>query len=1247
MALCAAMGMMSASQGALAQTDPTLIGAGQRPFVVMVVDSSASMDFSLEGEQRTPCFSNLENPSDTSSLSSVPCDEAALLPGNYPPDSAPAGRNLFQWMPGSTLGDSDNDPSDVNQSWGEKDYEDPTVGPEYIGPCMVWKDACSDYARPPWSPEMLDEVGIGGGSGHIPNSDTQYDPRMWERLRIMRGLRAGFTLAYGPEDFIAGRPARRLRDDNQPRHVQIKEILTGDMILTPNDDLGGDPRLPLNPQIYGPGCWFVPRMSGVTSSLTQWHACAQVEDTSASQAVMKSCSSDSDCDGPARCRATRFDTKICVREESVNAFHRFIDREEPRPHIQEVYDRQLQTGIMDNLANTAIFAVAMFDGSQGKIEGNPTNVNSPVLELNHHDPRQPLINDGVAQNPMTSLEKNNQYNLGVYKIIGPTQLDVPSSQLSSLSAFTQYAVRDAGYLRNYQNENEAKPWRVDPSNPGGTRLEYNFSTGLEKYVQPYQLGQQPLSGATPLAAAMHDIHMYLLHGQYEFNVHGRAESSSTTYDPENDTFEELNDPNQHFIVNPVQQDPYTQCRPKHVVLMTDGFPEPEKPGSGLSVGTDRLTPEFGYVDAGNRYPYQTAEMEINALVNDSILTLVQGSEAKFMPRVHVVGLNLLDTQTCTMDSDCQSLGGDFSCAKLNGRDVCAIDKNSNDVPDRAEKLGLMAGEGKSCAQWQLVQGEGKKYVPSSWAPLGGEQGTCDPATMNCLVRQFPDGGGQDFLTDGDMPVMVNCIAPALILEKNDRFIEEDAGSGDRPFRDQLTEALQLVFNQVLGGSGGVASRTRATIINSLDDSNQRGQYRIFSGVDVAGSSVYWKGLLQRQTLLCNAAGGALNGTQPPPLSLSDEIDLQVRQAMSSPSGFEDNRRIFTTFSVLHTDGISLPPLAGSSDVIFRDHQLMSYATEEADEFQGTRFSGASNQEALVRVPFELPSMLAKLGVTMATAGTDDFLRAINALDEFRASETVDIVRGRTRAKRDRVLGGILNSNPITIGPPVQDISIGSYSAYREKYGQRASMLYVATLDGLLHAIHTGRGGPEAEFNVLHSDFSDGTDAIVTEGSANLEVTPSAALSQREAWAYSPEMLRNRYDPVRDRQPNLMDGSPTVADVRLCSAETTANQNKQACQAAEGGGVVAPADQWRTVLVQGLGISGAGYFALDVTHTGGAGFTGAAKRPDPIPLWEFDWDWEQRQLMRMKELGLQARYGFASGLQNPLVGERPVRRIPGL
>lgn len=1150
---------------AMAQDDPTAIGAGQKPYIVLLVDSSASMEYALENEKDFPCYHR--NPDGSGGFRS--CDASSSQAPNL---TIPGSASYFTWEADNFVGDPAN-PLD-------RDYEDPDKGPEFVGPCYVWKKSCNDYARPPWFPGMLKESG---------SDEKSYGNDMRDRLYDMRG-RESPTGTLDP-DYTNGR-AVRLTDQNQPRHVQLKEILTGDMILNPLQ-LGGSnvaTDFAANPQDHGPGCWFVPRMANTRTAADQWHMCQDLSD-------------------PGKWYGSG----------NKQAFHKMVDFDDPRPHFQEVYDYQLTTGLMDNLANVAIFAVASFDGFGGVID--PTDGTVKPHNAGAND--QPIINDGIPNSGASAaylggdssvimLEDDSSYDLGVYKIVGPTRLDVPSTQLNAISSYAQYAVTDAGYLRNEGK----KEWTIDPEEDKNP-LQPAFPSGLERYVLPYQMGHQPIARATPLAAAMRDIHMFMINGQVEFDKDGVAETPNKgQWDPEeNNAHKKLRNDGERYIVNPVQTDPYIMCRPKHVVMMTDGFPEPERPDSDLAnplfVGSDKLNEAYGYVDWADRYHYDTAEKEIEYFVENSNLINVQpGSEDKFEPRVHVMGLNLAD-------SSLESGQGDPS------------------IVDVHEKLGRMAKAGKTCALHQLLKGRGKRYVPAAWGSFTVDgntvAGTCNPSGVvdednagNCLVQQLPTG---DYTYKSE----TDCIAPAVLLEKNDRFRDAD-GTGVRNVRDDLTEALQLVFNEVISNSGGVASRTQVAITNNLDQLNERGQYRVFSGVDISGSSVYWQGLLERQTIACDDTAGTV-GSSNNYSALHEEINLQVKEASGTPDGYLDNRRIFTSvaFGENASSGVEQAVLTDPSktkliantgeSVLFANYKMATLADTD-DAFGDSARFGPSADAARVRVPFETAPLA--LAADYTTLGADEWNRLLSVSDAESGRKVVAEVRGRISGKYGRVLGPILNSTPRVVGPPELDLPISSYRAFKKKYAKRATVLYTSTLDGLLHAIYTGPNEGTG-YGIIRRRI-DGTEGTTGQETTEpgADVATLTGESQREAWAYAPEMLRNEYGANRGRQPSLLDGVPVVQDVRLCHELATRNQNEHAC----GTGDVLQEDQWRTVLVQGRGQSGSGYFALDITSAGGVINGTPNQMPDPIPLWEFDWRWEQRQILHMKSTGQSARYGYS-------------------
>lgn len=1126
-----------------AQSDPTAIGAGQKPFILILLDSSGSMEYTSEGDNVYPTFHHSQSQ-----------------------ETGP--QKLDRWNLGEKIGGrgKDKDAKEYNKQGGL----------ELAGPCYVWRTKCSQYERPSWKPSKA--------LFSSTDAYSHYDAG----VNKMRDN----VLLNGSEDTILSTPVaaptgdtfRRLHDYSQPRHVQFKEILTGDMILLPrNKGKVIDSEIfgaSMDPDIYGPGCWFVPRMHGAlinpdASDLCYDDTKAQLQD--------------------------RWDKKS-------NSFNTFIDYKDTRPHFQEVFDLQLKTGLMDILEHNVIFAVAMFDGYQGELKDNVVRSDFPASEARPNHP-----NDGTTQHVpghrYSPVENGAQtYNLGVYKIVGPKSLWRADGHLAKVSAFTQLAIVDAGYLHNKDGDNRS--WKVDPS---GYEQPLNISIeNLGEILPVYYAGQQSMSGDTPLAAAIYDIHNYFLHGQAEFGENGRPKNYNASGDCDGfaspQCSSNTDNPNGY---NPVMNDRYFACRAKHVVMMTDGAPAPEAPGAPYKndLGTEVLNGGFGYQDAlepdgsAKRYRYEPTEVEIESFVQDPALNPVGPDgqpDPRYKPHVHVVGLN--------------PVGNEVS------------DANRKKV---ALKLGAMAQKGGTCAQyWLSKSAEGRAFLPSS---MGG---TCDPATSNCLVEQLQNH-------PWDFPVeqtTYKCIAPAVLLSKNDQCTSADCASNTKQTssRDDMTFVLSLIFNEILSASGGIASRTRPAIAERLDTENTLGQHRVFSGVQVSGASRYWKGLLNRQNLFCRGDDSAEFVDQGV-TSLHDEIALQVKK---SGNDYQDNRRIFTSFRALEPSNgpHEIPSPDNETPLIISSYKLNRLPQSDDDEFRNTSLNVADGEREMVvgtRVPFfDAPMAQASGEGFTASDPTIRWDKILTVANHDAAKTLINVVRGRVRGKEDRVLGAIVRSNPVVVGPPSRDLPIESYREFKSKYRNRPSMLYVNTLDGLLHGIytgeHNGRDPRGYDLQILRRDAS-GKDVLagaVREGSE----------SQREAWAYAPEMLRRSfsyrsYAGFLDRPAKLIDGSPVVRDVRLCHPEANLNQNEQACLAVNNATTVPPAEQWRTVLVTGLGESGAGYFAMDVTRTGRDFDLGgnppapnAPTVPDPVVLWEFDPAWELRQLQKLNAANATNRYG---------------------
>lgn len=173
----------------------------------------------------------------------------------------------------------------------------------------------------------------------------------------------------------------------------------------------------------------------------------------------------------------------------------------------------------------------------------------------------------------------------------------------------------------------------------------------------------------------------------------------------------------------------------------------------------------------------------------------------------------------------------------------------------------------------------------------------------------------------------------------------------------------------------------------------------------------------------------------------------------------------------------------------------------------------------------------------------------NRLAFIRGDQSKETANGGDFRNRASLLGDIINSNPIYLGPPARhfrnasatDFSeVSSYAAYRTAYKNREEVVYVGANDGLLHAFAADDG--EELFGFVPGKVFD-----------NL-------------WQLSKPNYKHA---------SYVDGPLNEGDVYF-------------------------ADAWHSVLVGGLGLGGQGYYALDVTDPTAFSESNAAD----MVLWEF-------------------------------------------
>ncbi|MEJ8858354.1 PilC/PilY family type IV pilus protein [Variovorax robiniae] len=161
---------------------------------------------------------------------------------------------------------------------------------------------------------------------------------------------------------------------------------------------------------------------------------------------------------------------------------------------------------------------------------------------------------------------------------------------------------------------------------------------------------------------------------------------------------------------------------------------------------------------------------------------------------------------------------------------------------------------------------------------------------------------------------------------------------------------------------------------------------------------------------------------------------------------------------------------------------------------------------------------------------NDGTRLVNFLRGDKSNQAANTTLGSTQAlfrARAGLLGDIINGAPRYVSKPAFSYSDAGYTDFVQTWKDRKAMLYVASNDGMLHAISAG-----------------GTDG----GTELWAYVPTAVMKNMYRLADSSYESKHRY---------FVDGAPVVGDIYVNGA-------------------------WKTILVGGLGKGGRSYYALDIT-----------------------------------------------------------------
>lgn len=255
------------------------------------------------------------------------------------------------------------------------------------------------------------------------------------------------------------------------------------------------------------------------------------------------------------------------------------------------------------------------------------------------------------------------------------------------------------------------------------------------------------------------------------------------------------------------------------------------------------------------------------------------------------------------------------------------------------------------------------------------------------------------------------------------------------------------------------------------------------------------------------------------------------------------------------------------------------------------------------VPFRHASLSAAQRTALDTAyrSGDDSADYVNYLRGQRLHETGSTDPGSARAYRARggLLGDVVNSRPVVVGPPNEPWSSAAnpgYSAFKTTHASRMPVVYVGSNAGMLHAINgnTSGGGAGTElFAYVPGRLAEGPTG--SPGTTGLAARGNPGFSHKF----------------------LVDGSPVAIDIDF-------NRTP---------GAASTTPDWRTLLVGGLGKGGKSYYAIDVTDPSSwANETAVAGKV----LWEFTdadlgYTYGEPQLVKTRQHGWVMVFG--SGYNN--------------
>lgn len=340
--------------------------------------------------------------------------------------------------------------------------------------------------------------------------------------------------------------------------------------------------------------------------------------------------------------------------------------------------------------------------------------------------------------------------------------------------------------------------------------------------------------------------------------------------------------------------------------------------------------------------------------------------------------------------------------------------------------------------------------------------------------------------------------------------------------DSLDAALSYVFNDVIVRSASASSVATNSAQFSVDTSIYQARF----------TSSDWSGQLLKYETDNTTGAVAAAATWDSGLALNTQVSAANSNGWSSSSPAADRRQI------------TVGRRPGSGD--------------PAGDTVGVPFVWPANPaapSATEMLPWQTTALNKNHANTLDSRGEG----RVNWLRGDRSGEGTAATA--FRARDTSVLGDVVNSYPLYVGPPSSKVNGTGYAAFRTQYASRRPVIVTGANDGMVHIF----------------DAANGKEIFAYIPSHAFTANPAAAVSGSRL----SQLMRQDY---KANHTFIVDGTPVAEDVYFNNA-------------------------WHSVVVIGAGAGGQNYSALNITNT-----NNDATKPDPtlteasastVALWEFN------------------------------------------